>query len=119
MTKRNKIRSGGCDYELGDIGGHTKNQTTSISPGPFSAGINYLRGFSTLLWWPAMPGRRRSWKITNKRKVCFILFRVLSVPCLCQCVVPSMVGSFLCQGVAPSMVGIKNGIVDVPLDHSE
>ena len=33
-TKRNKIRSGGCDYELGDIGGHKKNQATSVSSGP-------------------------------------------------------------------------------------
>ena len=37
-TKRNKIRSGGCDYELGDIGGHKKNQATSVSSGPCPRG---------------------------------------------------------------------------------
>ena len=45
MTKRNKIRSGGCDYELGDIGGHKKNQATSVSSGPFPRGLLFARIF--------------------------------------------------------------------------
>ena len=46
MTKRNKIRSGGCDYELGDIGGHKKNQATSVSSGPFPRGIIICKDFA-------------------------------------------------------------------------
>ena len=39
MSKRNNIRSSGCDYELGDIVGHNENQATSVSSGLFLWGV--------------------------------------------------------------------------------
>ncbi len=64
MTKRNKIRSSGCDYELGDIGGHKKNQATSVSSGPSPRGVIICEDFAML-----DAGRQREEKKNEKTQL--------------------------------------------------
>ena len=73
-TKRNKIRSGGCDYELGDIGGHKKNQATSVSSGPCPRGVVICKDFAIFYAGRRCPAGGVVEKVKNKCKLWFNVF---------------------------------------------